>query len=187
MALRVDTCHAPGCTEKTTHTYFVCTGHLKEIYGLEIRQAAEKGLGLFALKPFRKGERISQFGGELISAEELRRRYDRVFDPLWDTAPYAMAIRGRHDLVRDEMRARSPAAYANDSIDARALYVRVLKGEFWATAYRIEATERRANSRVNARHQLKAMRDIEAGEEITWNYGNSYWQGKNVIDAVLCP
>lgn len=182
MQLRVDTCHAPGCAEKTTRTYFVCDRHLRELYGLEIRPSEKKGLGLFAIRPFRKGERVSQFGGELISTEELGAR---LKDPGRDTAFYAVAICGHHSVVRDELLARSPAAYANDSVDVRALYLRVLKGEFWATAYRIEAIESRANARVNRKHQLKAMRDIEAGEEITWNYGHSYWQGNNVIDSIL--
>lgn len=174
--IKKEICKVPGCQETTGYTTFCCDRHLPEYFGVEIKQTPTKGLGLFATKTFAKGERISYFGGEIISMQDL---CDREDSSIQDTSLYAIQITKK--WCCDEQFSRSPCAYSNDSIDLSYLYSQVLMGVPFRQAYHLAKKKDRPNACAHPDMYLFAVEKIEPGEEILWNYGHSYWEGHNVI------
>jgi len=67
------------CKRKTTITHPYCTKHTLEILGVYVAPSTipKAGKGLFAAKPFKKGETISFYDGELLTTDQYNKRYDK--------------------------------------------------------------------------------------------------------------
>lgn len=178
-------CHVPGCVRGTFLTYYVCDSHLRSELGLDVRPSlCARGLGLFAVRAFDKDEFICTFGGEKLTLQELDERHGAQ-----NTAQYAVQSADSH-VVFDEEYARSPCAYANDSIDAMSLYHMVLVDKMgWDEAYTKCCVNHPACARVvptdDGRICLLATRRLPPGTEITWHYGSQYWRGINVMQEFI--
>ena len=113
-----------------------------------VRQSAIHGRGVFAARKIRKGARIVQYKGERITWEEAERRY-----PV-DPVPYHTFLfeigDGTHCL--DAVKRGSPAKWINHSCKPNC-----------------EAEEDEV-----AHVLIVARRDIEAGEELTYDYNLTF-------------
>lgn len=182
------------CGRKTCVSLPFCHQHLK-ILGLRRKRSnGQRGFGLFAVKPFPQGATICYYVGLLITKQEL----DRLYPGAHHTADYAMTVGkeirpGRKQaLSLSESESESESDGNDSDWDASAGAGR--GGPFWvidAGCYRgaagsinefaANAYERRTNANVRYESlpqqrsiRVVAVRDIEAGEELFGDYGNTY-------------
>jgi len=110
---------------------------------IEVRDSAIHGRGVFALRRIRKGTRIIEYTGERVSHAEADRRYeDRPDD---DNHTFLFIVDRR--TVIDAGVGGNEARYINHACDPNCESV-------------IEAR----------RVFIEALRDIEAGEELAYDY-----------------
>ncbi|TVY40754.1 Histone-lysine N-methyltransferase EZH2, partial [Lachnellula cervina] len=112
------------------------------------------GFGLYAAEPIRKGEFLSEYGGEIISTDEAERRgiiYDRkylsfLFDLNGDWAIDAARLGNKTRFIN----------HADNEKDGLNCEAKILF--------------------VNGEHRIKflALRDIREGEELLFNYGKKF-------------
>lgn len=107
------------------------------------RQSPIHGRGVFALKPIKKGTRIIEYKGTLITDKEADRRYSR----LHENSPHTMLFSLEGGWVIDATRRGNSARWINHSC---------------APNCEIEEEGRRIF--------IDAARDIRAGEELTYDY-----------------
>lgn len=119
----------------------------------QVRRSNVHGKGVFALAPFRAGETIMEYTGEVITWKEALRRHPH--DPENPTHTFYFHI--DDDNVIDGKRFGNSARWINHSCDGNC-----------------EADER------DGRIFIRALRDIEPGEELSFDYGL-------VIDARYTP
>ena len=112
------------------------------------------GKGLFTKKDIKKGERIVEYLGEIVTEKELDRRAEK------DIFGYAFYINKNRCLDAYYM----PEAVARYANDAKGL-VKV-KGFNNNSCYDIWKN----------RGWIKAEKNIKAGSEIFVAYGNEYWK-----------
>ena len=126
---------------------------------VEIREAPGKGEGLFASRRIKEGEFIMDYLGQEMSADELNDRYS---DNLLN-ARYALELTGPLGL--------NPSYI--DAVDKS----RSNLGRYFNHCSR--PTVRKVRQRFpDRRLRFFAARDIAPGEELTWDYGASYWIGR---------
>lgn len=65
------------CKRHTTITHPYCAQHTRQVFEVEVRKSniPKAGLGLFALRTFRKGERVVEYKGERLTVNEYDQRY----------------------------------------------------------------------------------------------------------------
>ena len=112
------------------------------------------GKGLFTKRDVKKGERIVEYLGEVITEAELDRRAEN------DIYGYAFYI-SKRKCIDAYYTPEALARYAND---ARGL--NRIKGISNNCSYEIWKN----------RGWIKAERNIKAGEEIFVSYGTEYWR-----------
>lgn len=157
-------CASAGCEQRTEWDLTYCPLHLESLRRLAVRPSAlvAAGLGLFATgaagaTTFRVGERLGAYDGERISEHELARRYD-LYDPETGelececVAPFALRL--GEGVVIDGFLMGSAIVFANDH----------------------RGSPHGPNSEVDGSGIMTALRDIKAGDEILWDYGEDYWQ-----------
>jgi uncharacterized protein len=110
------------------------------------------GLGLFAGKSFKKDERIIEYIGERISAEEANKRGGK----------YLFEVSSRTTI--DGSARSNVARYINHSCDPNC-----------------EAIDNKG------RIFIHAMRAIESGEELTYDYGEEYFRELLLPIGCKCP
>src|SRR4051812_5446348 len=103
---------------------------------------SKAGLGLFALKPIKKGEFIAHYTGRIITNAEA--------DRLW--TKYLFELNSRWTV--DGSPRRNIARYINHSCRPNA-ETDIKRGEIL----------------------ISAMKNIEAGDEITYDYGKDHFNG----------
>ncbi len=113
----------------------------KELY--EVRESPVHGTGVFAAQKIKKGERILQYTGERISAKEGDQRYN---DEISDRA-FVLLFTVSKNTVLDGAVGGSDAKYINHSCDPNCEAVLDKK-----------------------RVYIEAVRDIEADEELNYDY-----------------
>ena len=110
---------------------------------IAVRSSAIHGRGVFALKRITKGTRIIEYKGKLISDKEADRRYSRMHEH----SPHTMLFSIEDGLVIDATRYGNSARWINHSC---------------APNCEIEEEGHRVF--------IDARRDIEPGEELTYDY-----------------
>lgn len=121
---------------------------------LEVRRAGRKGDGVFALAPLREGLFLGEYEGELISLPEVDRRYpDGNNEFLYD-------VDG--DRCIDATNSKHFSRWLNHSHGCYNLKTR--------TEYIPEGVPRIA---------IYASRDIDVGDELTFDYGNDFFTSEN--------
>jgi len=134
--------------------------------GVEVRPSriAGAGNGLFASRAFAKGDVVTFVDGPVVSDSEVRKRDKR--DPSLNTHVVTLMS---HFLVVDALRSpqegRGGGSFANDPLHDRKL-----------SNVQFEVCDCRDPERFNKVVVLRALRDIEQGEEILVSYGPGYWR-----------
>lgn len=115
------------------------------------------GLGLFASRAYKRGERIVEYRGELLTKEQYDARYaDKL-------GKYVLQLSADKYLDARDPLTSGPARYVNDCR-------RCDKEEGSCPGNNVEA--RVAGNRAF----IFATRAIQPGEEFFWNYGRAYWK-----------
>jgi len=131
-----------------------CRFHMRSILHLDVVPSSIPGAGrgLFSLVPRSKGDHLVEYLGELISAQDVERRY-----PKGDVGIYCLSLSA--SLFIDSALSRGVGASANAARRNTKPNARFVADSRSGTA-RLEATRR-----------------IRADEEILLSYGRDYWQG----------
>jgi len=108
---------------------------------ISVRRSNIHGRGVFALQKIRKGERVIEYTGERISHREADHRYPN------DDSPHTMLFIVDKKLVIDATRTGNSARWINHSCRPNCESINDEK-----------------------RIYIEAMRDIRAGEELTYDY-----------------
>ena len=125
---------------------------------VEIREAPGKGEGLFASRRIKEGTFIMDYLGEEMTAAELDERYENLLE-----ARYALELTGPLGLNPTFIDAVNPE--------------RSNLGRYINHCSR--PTCRKVRQRFPDRClRFFAARDIDPGEELTFDYGESYWIGR---------
>jgi len=125
-------------------------------------------LGLYAIKPFKRDDKIAPYLGEELSLEERQKRYGKKWGPYVYFKPWG------HPSI-DAMFFRSAAAFANDGTwipqsDGRRGSIGLHRRKADLSNVRLE------------KGWLRAVHDISEGEELLLNYGESYWKNRFIGD-----
>ena len=129
----------------------------REDSGLEVRESKIEGAGqgLFATRDFKEDEEICQYRGTI-----------RTFKQMWQMKlhekEYVMGGFGLNVHVDAGPHPEILARYINDNLDETKLNARFKKIKF--------CDPKKCHA------QVRALRDIAAGEEIYCSYGNIYWK-----------
>ena len=115
---------------------------MPDFNAFSVRPSKIHGRGAFADAPIRKGARIVEYKGQKIDHAEGRRR-----DRFYNSIGYTLLIKLETHFI-DGLIGGNESIYINHS-----------------TAPNAEAVEQRG------RVYIEALRDIAAGEEITYDYG----------------
>ncbi len=119
------------------------------------------GMGLFAGKSYRKGDRIIEYTGEVLDKLEYEARYGKE-----ELGKYVLrATRGCYIDAKDPEKS-GPARYVNDCR-------RCDKKEGACPGNNV-----RAQVQPSKKAFLYATKAIAPGDELFWNYGNEYWKKK---------
>ena len=113
----------------------------------EVRQSPVHGKGVFALRPIAAGERIIEYRGERITWDEATRRAEERGGPVNHTFYFSLA----DGNVIDGGRRGNDARWINHACEPNC-----------------EAYE------DDGRVYIHALRDIDAGEELNYNYALIY-------------
>lgn len=105
------------------------------------------GMGLFAKHRIAAEDTIGYYTGEVISEKEF-------YDPQRPFSAYVMWVCRTHIIVGEGPKANY-TRYINHSDEPNAF---LIVSSRWKTA------------------RFEALREIEAGEEIFFNYGDDYWE-----------
>jgi SET domain-containing protein len=124
------------------------------------------GMGLFAARPFRRGEPITQFDGTIVDAATARAY--RNSEAHLSHARTRWAQREVIDGLRVGVAGRGGASLANDAGYTPG-------GRYDGGRNNSKFVEHDIGG-VDRIIYLAAVRDIAAGEEITVSYGNDYWR-----------
>jgi hypothetical protein len=104
-------CGIEACSTPLGWAYPYCASHLKQIFGVAVRESKVHGMGLFATRDFDSGERVVPLGGELIKTQkQLNARYS-ADDSSDCTASYAIHVKGQGYV--DALRLRHAWVFAN--------------------------------------------------------------------------
>lgn len=117
---------------------------------IEVRQSPVHGNGVFATEKIPAGTLVCVYGGELISAEEAERRAAERSRENPKAPIYVFGIDENLCIDAADTGAENPARFVNHSCDENC-------EALW------NARERRL--------EIRAARDIAAGEELSFDYG----------------
>ncbi|HEX8560665.1 MAG TPA: SET domain-containing protein [Pyrinomonadaceae bacterium] len=113
----------------------------------KVARSPIQGRGLFALAPVPARRKLGELGGELITQREARRRARSA-------GPSIKLVEFEDGTALDASRDGGPFAYVNHSCEPNAFM-------------------RRHRGRV----EFYALRRVEAGEEVTCDYGETHHDG----------
>jgi hypothetical protein len=114
-----------------------------------VRSSSIHNRGIFARCDIPNDSPIIEYVGEKITKAESRRRGDALIDKSKKTgcaAVYVFTLNQRYDI--DGAKGRNPARYINHSCDPNC-EAYIIRGRIW----------------------IYSLREIKAGEELTYNYG----------------
>lgn len=154
-------------------------------HGVEIResQIAGGGSGLFTTRSFDEGEAITAYSGQILSWKQARQVPPHEASHMRSLVPMRWTLDGKRlpdgtsiTQPNEQLQGLGGAAFANDAVRTR--FQMNADFDFWdSPANRRlldvgEFGDVRPGERIIV---LKALRRIEAGEEVFVSYGQQYW------------
>jgi SET domain-containing protein len=119
-----------------------------DTFNFKVRRSRIQGRGLFALSAVPARRKLGELGGELITQREARRRARAVGESI-------KIVEFEDGTALDATRLGGPFGYVNHSCEPNAFM-------------------RRYRGRV----EFYALRRVEAGEELTCDYGETHHDGR---------
>ena len=152
------------CKRQTCKYGPYCFQHTRSIEGVEIKKSKlpGAGLGLFATRKFKKGSRVTTYGGEVISQAESDRR----------DSGYALTI-GRGRVLDGRATSSGNGRYVNSCRRSNRKHCSSNNAQ-------LPVLQRR-NGRVKG--TLRVSRTILPGSEIYASYGPNYWGDDRKVKA----
>lgn len=147
------------CKRMTTITHPYCAQHTREVLGLQVTKSRipRAGLGLYAVRLFKKGQNIVEYRGEKMSTKQYDAKYEGQ-----GLGAYGIELDARY--VLDASKTSSGVArYACDYHGS---------GKHGPNA-RYESDGKRV--------WIVALRDIKPGEEIYTDYGHEMHQAIGLV------
>jgi hypothetical protein len=142
--------------------------------GIQVRSAGAKGRGAFALGGFPAGTLVGDYIGEVIDDAELARRYT-TRDPAWEAARLARGATATGDYVL----AYGEGLYVDAEDPAHSNWCRYINHARDANLD-LKTLPKGVGGRPRA--WFVTNRDIAAGEELSFDYGDTYtWGGGEVV------
>ena len=155
-------------------------------YDLEVRSALgplaeDKGLGLFALRPLSKGTYLFDYEGEVLSESQLHDRYDQGSSTVLVVTDYVAKLTGPWGVEEPIFVDARDSALSNV-----ARFMNHAPKD--SPKCNVERRRQRWSFRSHTATKGRAIRfflskDVEAGEELSWDYGDRFWIGRE--DAIL--
>jgi len=155
--------------------------------GVEVREAKGKGVGLFATRPLKKGTYLFDYLGEVLTEVELHRRYGesvtksgvvvtdytaRLTGPLGVEEPIYMDARDPDLSNVARFMNHAPKGAPNWNVErCRQRWDLGAAWPFGSSGSPLAATKGRAL-------RFFVTRDVQSGEELSWDYGTRYWVGR---------
>mmetsp|Transcript_84303 Transcript_84303/g.132799 ORF Transcript_84303/g.132799 Transcript_84303/m.132799 type:complete len:312 (-) Transcript_84303:66-1001(-) len=127
-------------------------------FAVDVLPAGKKGMGVFAAEHGLAGTWVCRYSGELVSYEQVRRRYI-------DSYPEYL-----FEINDDPMKAPAKPGY-RDAMDSKHF-----------SRYFNHAQHANLNFTVDSEQghiDFYLQRDVQAGEELCFDYGESYWTGSD--------
>jgi len=113
-----------------------------------------KGYGAIALQDIKAGTLIRPYTGEIT----------QVYHSQIDNRPYSAHItHGEYPLIIDAEKLGNESRFFNHS------YTSNMQETF------------AVDEHGYVQYWIKAIKDIKAGEELCWNYGNAYWRTRGIV------
>jgi len=114
-----------------------------------------KGKGLFARADIVNNRWLGEYTGEVLTQEEYLAKYPN------EDAQYVLGANTDYNIDAADAANSSFLRYANHSSDPNCFY-------------EVERVRRQRQKRV----MFYTARDVKRGEELTFDYGASYWAGR---------
>ena len=143
----------------------------KEKKYLNIAKSSIPGIGngLFTLRKIKKGEKICDFGGDLIGSKEFSKILDDIKKGNYNLEAANYYVSLNSGLILDSYASDCFARYANDA-----------EGIIQDERFKNNAKITEGSNKISA--YLEALIDIPEGSEIFTSYGKSYWEGFKTKD-----
>lgn len=123
---------------------------------LHVRETGTpRGRGLFAAQPLSEGVYLGDYTGEVLTHEQYLERYPA------EDARYVLAANTDYNIDASDPKTSSMLRFLNHSAQPNCYYD-------------VQRIRRQREKRV----RFFTLRDVRAGEELFFNYGEQYWLGR---------
>jgi hypothetical protein len=139
-----------------------------------LKSIGVEGQGLYALRDFKKGDKIGMYTGAIVPEEHVECWDDTYLAELEPSVKGVVVVDGSRDVQSEELQKK----LLRDDC--------VLFDEDWAKAktyvHKIndpQKTRAAQNVRVEKDGFAYALYDIPKWTELLWSYGDKYWDGRD--------
>jgi SET domain-containing protein len=155
--------------------------------GIRIDKSEGKGFGAFATIPIVQGEWIGDYEGEMLTTQEVKARYWNLGKPKKDDRRWKKSRKRRgQGMSGDYLFDLSDDIYVDgEDTDASGWcrFMNHAEETKQECNVKTESSRKYSNGEnvILPRLWFTAKRDIEAGEELLYDYGDGYWEEKDDV------
>ena len=143
---------------------------------VEVRSSPGKGMGLYALRDLPAGTLVTRYTGETMTVDD----YESKLDAGRTTGAYGYGLGGTWVVDAEDPRKSGWSRYVNHGVrrmncEAISVRFRDLAGtRAWPLSL-LDNSDMLPLSPFAV--YFETVKDVTAGEEILYNYGDAYWSG----------
>ena len=163
-----------------------CLAHTSAVIsGIDIHEASEsKGLGAFATAPIKRGTYLGEYSGESMTLNEVRARFWGKRDPDAADLAWAASRRKRNQGMSGnyifELKDGTFICAEDGEQSTWTRFMNHVGSDYPACNVKpFMQTER--NGDVHRYPRFYAIRDIEAGEELQYDYGDQFYSDQGSL------
>ena len=153
-----------------------CPKHMREKWKVEVQQSRISGLGLFSVEMIKKGSPVVPYSAH-FPQEAAWKNMDKeqyaarvlAIQKKYSNTDYELGESEGRWHMSSEREDNYPGRFVNDSRCLGSTNVGIIDPE--SIMLEFDADDRRNRLSVD----MVALRDIPKGEELTFDYGDSYW------------